>query len=104
MKNNVTAEKKIRTRKNTIVLLIGFLTPVVLFGSLAVSIINSGSSDDAVKTTKEYAVKNEYQTEETSVTQTVYQFTNDGNEEDLSMFFDKDDIRFGDVILPNLGR
>lgn len=104
MKNNVTAEKKIRTRKNTIVLLIGFLTPVVLFGSLAVSIINSGSSDSAVKNAKEYAVKNEYQTEETSVTQTVYQFTNDGNEEDLSMFFDKDDIRFGDVILPNLGR
>ncbi len=104
MKNNVTAEKKIRTRKNTIVLLIGFLTPVVLFGSLAVSIINSGSSDPAAKNAKEYAVKNEYQTEETSVTQTVYQFTNDGNEEDLSMFFDKDDIRFGDVILPNLGR
>ena len=104
MKNNVTTESKIRTRKNTFVLLIGFLTPVVLFGGLAVSIINSGSSDADVKNAKEYAVKNEYQIEETTVTQTVYQFTNDGNEEDLSMFFDKDDIRFGDVILPNLGR
>ena len=52
MKTNYS---KICTRKNTAMLLVGFLTPVVLFTSLTVSMFNSGDSKAAVKTTQKYA-------------------------------------------------
>ena len=104
MKTNVTSDSMIRTRKNTAMLLTGFLTPVVLLGGLAVSLFNSGSSEAKDKTEKKYAVKNVYLTEEMSVSPNVCIYDNNGNEEELPIVLDKDDIRFGDTLLPSLGR
>lgn len=44
MKTNVITESKNITKKNAAMLLVGFLTPVILFSSLTVSLMNSGSA------------------------------------------------------------
>lgn len=104
MKTNVIADTKIFTRKNTAMLLIGFLTPVVLLGSQAVLMFISGSSEATDKTVKKYAVKNVYRTEEMSGAPDVSIYNNDGNEEELPIVLDSDDIRFRDALLPSFGR
>ena len=76
MKTNYS---KICTRKNTAMLLVGFLTPVVLFTSLTVSMFNSGDSKAAVKTTQKYAVEKVYLTDELSAAPKAYFYDKDGN-------------------------
>ena len=49
-------------------LLVGFLTPVVLFGSLTISLMNSNSSEVKAKTMQKYAVTKEYLPDELSLT------------------------------------
>ena len=104
MQTYATTDSNIDTRKNTAMLLIGFLTPVVLIGSLAVSVYNSGSSEVTVKSAKKYSVKIENLSEEISVVPDLYIYNNDGNEKTLPIVLDKDDIRFGDALLSSLGR
>ncbi len=103
MKTNYS---KICTRKNTAMLLVGFLTPVVLFTSLTVSMFNSGDSKDAEKTTQKYAVEKVYLTDELSAAPKAYFYDKDGNGEDESVTIhpDADNICLKGALLPNLNR
>ena len=64
MKTNVITESKNITKKNAAMLLVGFLTPVILFSSLTVSLMNSGSAAVKEKTAQKYAVNKVYLTDE----------------------------------------
>ena len=90
MKTNYS---KICTRKNTAMLLVGFLTPVVLFTSLTVS-------------TQKYAVEKVYLTDELSAAPKAYFYDKDGNGEDGSVTIhpDADNICLKGALLPNLNR
>lgn len=103
MKTNYS---KICTKKNTAMLLAGFLTPVVLFSSLTVSIFNSGSSNAAVKTTQKYAVEKVCLTDELSAAPKAYFYDKDGNEETGSVTIhpDADNICLKGALLPNMNR
>lgn len=104
MKTNVITESTGITRKNTAILLAGFLTPVILLGSLTVSMMNSGSSEVSDRTAQKYAFEKVYLTDELSGMPTVSKYSNDENEEEIKITLNKDCIRFRDALLPNIGR
>lgn len=85
-------------------LLVGFLTPVVLFGSLTISLMNSNSSEVKAKTMQKYAVTKEYLPDELSLEPKAHIYKQDTNEEEVTISPDTDCIRFRDALLPNIGR
>lgn len=100
-----TNDSKICTRKNTAILLAGFLTPVVLFTCLTVSLYNSGASKAAVKTSQKYAVEKVYLTDEMSAAPEAFIYGKDGNGQDGNIFHpNADNICLKGSLLPNFNR
>lgn len=104
MKTNVITESKNITKKNAAMLLVGFLTPVILFSSLTVSLMNSGSAAVKEKTAQKYAVNKVYLTDEMCISPKVYIYKQDGTDEEITITFDNDSIRLRDALLPTIGR
>lgn len=104
MKTNANTGSKNKTRKNTAMLLVGFLTPVLLFGSLAASTLNFNSSEVKVKAAQKKAADKLYRTEEMCLDPEAKINKLDGNEEQPTITLNTKCIRFGDALLPNIGR
>ena len=104
MKTNVITESKNITKKNAAMLLVGFLTPVILFSSLTVSLMNSGSAAVNEKTAQKYAVNKVYLTDEMCISSKACIYKQDGADEEIKATFDTDSIRFRDALLPTIGR
>ena len=104
MKTNVITESKNITKKNAVMLLVGFLTPVILFSSLTVSLMNSGSAAINEKTAQKYAVSKVYLTDEMCISSKACIYKQDGTGEEIKATFDTDSIRFRDALLRTIGR
>lgn len=104
MKTNVITESKNITKKNAVMLLVGFLTPVILFSSLTVSLMNSGSAAVKEKTAQKYAVNKVYLTDEMCISSKACIYKQDGTDEETTATFDTDSIRFRDALLRTIGR
>ena len=104
MKTNVINESKSSTRKNTILLLAVFFTPILLFGILITSMLNSDSSAVNDINSQKYAVDNVYFTGEMFLVPKTYTYDQIGDKNESTISLNKDHIRYRDALLPNIGR
>ena len=105
MNKDINAELNFRVRKNSIMLLIGFLTLVVLFSFLAGSLFYNDISEDISKTEQSYAIEEVFLTGEAADDQEIY--VNDGTGEEnahITVTPDPNNIRFRDALLPCINR
>ena len=104
MKTNVNTGSQSITRRNTAILLIGFLVPVLLFGILPVAMLNFSASEVKEKTTQKYAVDTVYPANEMYLVPKAYIYDQNEKEEDQTITLNKDYICFKDALLPSIGR
>jgi len=107
MKTRVNTDSKIYTKSNIIMLLVGFLTPVVLFSSLAASIYNKTAKEAAAESQAEQTVtvENVAIANEMYAAPKAYIYKNSNGDEEVEITPDADNICLkGNLITPGLNR
>ena len=102
MKTRTNSDSKIYSRNNVIILLVGFLTPVLLFGSLAASMYNKDSegNPETAQTVEGVAVSTEMY-----AAPKAYIYKNAHGEDEVEITPDADNICLkGELITPGLNR
>ena len=104
MKTKSNTNSKLYTKSNIIVLMIGFLTPVILLGSLAVSMLKQYSSEEP-ETTQTVTVESVAISNEMYAAPKAYIYKNAHGEDEVEITPDTDNICLkGKLITPGLRR
>ena len=104
MNTKVNSDSKIYTRNNVIILLVGFLTPVLLFGSLTASMYNK-RNEAKPETAQTVTVEGIEISTEMYAAPKAYIYKNSHGEDEVEITPDADNICLkGELITPGLNR